>query len=104
MSRLHHEDAIARRQRVHQRCFPRASAGRRINHHRAGALKDALDPFQHALAKLCKVRPAMVDDRHVHRAQDAVWHRRRARDIEEMAAGFAGGVLGHGIICPTVRL
>ena len=37
----------------------------------------------------------MVDHRHVHRAQDAVRHRRGAGDLQEMAARGAGRILGH---------
>ena len=33
--------------------------------------------------------------RHVHGAQDAVGHRRRAGDLQEVAAGDARGILGH---------
>ena len=58
-------------------------------------------PSSTRLPELAELRPAVVDHRHVHRAQDAVRHRRGPGDLQEMAAGGAGGVLGHGF--PRVR-
>ena len=75
---LDHEHAIARRQRVGQRCFPGAGAGRGVDDHRLRGLEDGLDALQHALGHLGEFRPALVDQRHVDGAQHAVGNGRRS--------------------------
>ena len=86
---LVHQHLVAGRQRVDERRLPRAGAGGRIDEHRIGGLEDGLDAGQHALAELLELRPAMVDHRHGHRLQDAVGHRRRPRNLQEVPAGAA---------------
>ena len=92
---LHHQHAVAGRQRVHQRRLPRAGAGRGVDDHRIGGLEDGLDAFEAALGELGEVRPAVIDDRRVHRAQHPVGQRGRARNLQEMATYGARGVLRH---------
>ena len=92
---LDHQHAVAGRQRVDQRRFPRAGAGRGVDDDRVGGLEDGLDAFEAALGELGEFRTAMVDDRRVHGAQDAVGQRRRPRNLQEVAADGARGVLGH---------
>ena len=49
-------------------------------------LEDGLDAGEHAQAQLLELGPPVIDHRHVHGPQDAVRHRRRPRDLQEMAA------------------
>ena len=92
---LVHQHLVAGRQRIEQRRLPRAGAGGGIDHHRAGRLEDGADAGEHPEPQPLELRPPVIDHRHVHRPQDAVRHRRRARDLQEMPAGAARGV-GHG--------
>jgi hypothetical protein len=95
MPGLVHQHLVAGGERVHQRRLPGASAGGGIDEHRARGLEDGLDPREHLQPERLELRPAMVDDRHVHGPQDPVRHRRRPGDLQVMAAGAAWGV-GHG--------
>ena len=90
-------------ERVDQRGFPGAGAGRGVDDHRIGGLEDGLDAFEAALGELGEFRTAVVDDRRVHRAQDAVGQRRRARNLQEMAADGARGILRHQQVLMRVR-
>ena len=92
---LHHQHAVAGRQRVHQRRLPRAGAGRGVDDDGIGGLEDGLDAVETTLGELGEVRPAVIDDRRVHRAQHAVGQRGRARNLEEVAADGTRGVLRH---------
>ena len=92
---LDHQHAIAGRQRVDQRRFPRAGAGRGVDDDRIGGLENGLDAVEAALGELGEFRPAMIDDRGVHRAQHAVGQRRRARNLQEMTPGGARSILRH---------
>ena len=60
---LDHQHAVAGRERVDQRRFPGAGAGRGIDDDRIGGLEDGLDAFEHALGELGEFRSAVVDDR-----------------------------------------
>ena len=93
---LDHQHAVAGRQGVDQGGFPGAGAGRGIDDDRVRGLEDGLDAFERAFGELGEFRPAVVDDRRVHGAQNAVRKRGRAGNLQEMTAGGAGGVLGHG--------
>ncbi len=53
---LVHQHAIARRQRVDQRRFPRAGARRGIDDDRMPGLKHVLHPLEHLLAELGELR------------------------------------------------
>jgi hypothetical protein len=92
---LDHEHAIAGRQRIGQRRFPGAGAGRREHDHRLRGLEDGLDAFEHAPGELDEFRAALVDERHVDRAQHAVGHGRRSGDLQEMTSGKTRCVLRH---------
>ena len=100
---LHHQHAVAGRQRVDQRGFPGAGAGRGVDDDRIGGLEDGLDAVEAALGELGELRPAMVDDRRVHRAQHAVGQRRRPGNLQEMAPDGARGILGHRRLLMRVR-
>ena len=92
---LDHEHAIAGRQRVGERRFPGAGAGRGVDDDRIGGLEDRLDAVEAALGELGEFRTAMVDDRRVHRPQDAVGDRRRSGDLQEMAPDLTRRILSH---------
>ena len=50
----------------------------------AVGFEDCLDFGEHALTQLLEFWAAVIDRRPVHRAQDAIGHRRRTRDLQEM--------------------
>jgi hypothetical protein len=83
---LDHQHAIAGRERVHESRFPRTGAGRGIDDHRVGGLENRLDAVEAAFGELGKFRPAVVDDRRVHRPQHAVGQRRWPGNVQEMTA------------------
>ena len=90
-----HQHLVSRRERVDERGFPGAGAGRGQDDHRIDGLEDRLDAFEHALAELGEFRAALVDERHVDRPQDAIGHGRRPGDLQEMAPGKTRGILRH---------
>ena len=92
---LHHQHLVAGRQRVDQRGFPGAGAGGGVDDHRIGGLEDGLDAFQAFLGELGEFRPAVIDDRRVHRAQHAVGDRGRSRDMQKMPSDRTRGILSH---------
>ena len=49
-------------------------------------LENLLATLKDALGEFSELRAAMVDDRHVHRAQDAVRDRTGARNVQKMAS------------------
>ncbi len=83
---LEHQHGVSRRQRVDERGFPRAGAGRWVDDHRARGLKDALHPFEHFTSEHGEGRPAMIDRGLGHRAQDPLGYVGRARDLKKMSA------------------
>src|SRR5580700_2951261 len=92
---LDHQHAVAGRQRIDQSGFPRAGAGRGVDDDRIGGLENRLDAVEAAFRQLGEFRPAVVDDRGVHRAEHAVGQRRRARNLQEMTPGGARNILRH---------
>ena len=92
---LHHQHAVAGIERVDQRRLPGAGAGGGVDDHRIGGLEDGLDAVEAAPRELLELRPAVIDDRRVHGPQDAVRQRRRPRNVQEMAADSARGILRH---------
>jgi hypothetical protein len=98
MAGLVHQHLVAGGERVDERRFPSARARGRVDDDRAVGLEDGLDAVEHAVAELLEFRPAMVENRHVHGAQDAVGHRRRAGDLQKMASGAALRLVGHGTL------
>ena len=61
----------------------------------AVGFEDCLDFGEHALTQLLEFWAAVIDGRLVHRAQDAIRHRRRTRNLQEMPPGDPGRVAGH---------
>ena len=85
---LEHQHRVARRQRVHERRFPGAGAGRGIDHDGTGGLKNALQPLDRLARDRGEPGPAMVDCRLRHRPQNALGHVRRTGDLEKMTSAF----------------
>ena len=83
---LPHQHEVARRQRVHQRRFPRAGARRRIDDHRLLGLEDLPHAAQNLLGQRIELRSAVIDGRIVHRPQDPVGDVGRPGDLQEMPA------------------
>ncbi len=92
---LHHQHAVAGRERVDQRRFPGAGARRGIGDYRIGGLENGLDAVEALLRELGEFRPAVVDHRGVHRPQHAVGQRGRSRNLQEVASNRTRGVLRH---------
>ena len=88
-----HQHRIARRQGVGQRRFPRAGAGRGIDHHRPLGLEDRPQVGEDLHPQPAEIGTAMVDRRAVDGAQHPVRHVGGAGDLQEMPAGV---VLRHG--------
>ena len=92
---LEHEHAVAGRQRIHERRFPCTRPGGRIDDHRVLRLEDGLDAVEHAAGKPREFGTPMVDDRHVHRSQDAIGQWRRSGNLQKMPAGRARTIRSH---------
>ena len=84
---LAHQDLVAGRQRVGEAGFPGAGAGRRVDDDVRRRLEQALDAGEHAVSELLELETAMVENLPRHRREDSLRHRRRAGDLQEMAAG-----------------
>src|SRR5262249_15025379 len=82
-------------QRIDERRFPGAGAGRRPDDHGIGGLEDGLDALEDPFGDLREFGPAMIDDRSINRAQNAIRNGRRSRNLQEMTAWVARGILGH---------
>jgi hypothetical protein len=95
MSRLIHENGVARGKQIGERGLPGARPRRRIDEDMAVGLEDALDLREDALAQFLKPRPAMIDHGHVHRPQNPVGDRARPRNLQEMPAGAPPFVAAH---------
>jgi hypothetical protein len=95
MAGFHHEDAIPRRQRVDHCRLPGASAGCRIDDHRAGALEDRLQAGEDLLAKIPERRSAMIHSRMVHRPEDAIGNIGGPRNLQKMPAGGSCALHGY---------
>ena len=90
---LDHQHAVAGRERVDQRRFPGAGAGRGIDDHRLGGLEDGLDAFEHALGELGEFRAAVIDHRRVDRAQHAIREPASAREFAGNGGRRTRGIL-----------
>src|SRR5262245_1904143 len=101
---FHHQYLIAGRKRVDECGLPGAGACSSVNDHRIGSLEDGLDAFETLLRKPSKLRTAMVDNRRVHRPQDAVRERRGARNMQKMAPDSTRGILSHRQSAPERQL
>ncbi len=65
-------------------------------------LEDLLDAGEHLQAERAELGAAVVDGGQAHRPQDAIGHRARAGDLQEVAAG---GMEVEGEACePSFRL
>ena len=94
---LGHQHAIARRQRVDERRFPRAGARGRVDDDGAVGLEHLLHPGEHRLAQRRRTpgpRWSIVGV--VDRAQHAVGHVGRPGNLQEMAAGRTVVERNHG--------
>jgi hypothetical protein len=87
MSGLEDEHAIARRQRVDERRFGGAGAGRRKDDDRTAGSKHHTQRFQELRRQRGELRPAMIDDRTVHGTQDPIGNVGRAWNLEKMTTG-----------------
>ena len=81
-----HQHMVARAQRVDQGGLPCAGARCRVNDDRLRGLEDFFDVCQHLQAQHTELRAAMVNGWIAHGPQNAVWHRRWARDLQKMSA------------------
>ena len=83
---LAHQDLVAGRQRVDERGFPRTRARRGINDDGIARLEDRLELGEHLASQDAELRAAMIHRRLRHRAQHAVRHVGRTRNLEKMSA------------------
>ena len=83
---LEHQHRITRTHRVGERRLPRASARGRVDHHRVLGLEHLAQPRDHFEPEGPELRAPMIDRRQAHRAQDAIGHRARPGDLQEVAA------------------
>ena len=84
-------------QRVGQRRLPGAGARGRVDDDRMPGLEDLLHAGQHLQPERAELGPAVVDRRQAHRPQDAVGHRARAGDLQEVAAAGVEVEFEHGV-------
>ena len=71
---------------VDERRLPGAGARCRVDDDRMAGLEDLLHAGDDLLAERAELGPAVVDRRQAHRPQDAVGHRARAGNLQEVAA------------------
>ena len=92
---LAHQHLVARLQRVDDRRFPGAGAGRRIDDHRLLGLEHPLHAGEHRKTDLGELRTAMIEAGHVHGPQHPVGDVGRSWNLKEMPSGVHGhlGVL-----------
>ena len=86
MTRFEHQDLVPGRQRVDQCGFPGAGTRGGIYDHVARGFKNLLQALQDFECELGEFRTAVVHGRHIHRAQDAVRHIGRPRNLQKMAS------------------
>ena len=101
---LDHQHLVARRQRVDERGFPGAGSGRGIDDDRVRGLENGLDAFEATFGEPGELRAAVIDDRRVHRAQNAIRERRGPRDMEKMATDGTRRILSHRKSAPERQL
>jgi hypothetical protein len=87
MTGLDHQHRIAGAQGVDEGRLPGAGARRRVDDDRMACLEDLADVDEDLPAEGAELRPAVVDRRQAHRPQDAIGHRARPGDLQEVAAG-----------------
>ena len=90
----HHQDGVARRERVDKRSLPRACPGRRKDDDWTLCAEDVLQPGQHRSAEIGEGRATMVDRGFRNRAKHASGRIGRAGDLQKMPARGAS-VHGH---------
>ncbi len=84
VSVLERQNAIARCEDVHERSLPRTGARGGIHDDAAAlGLEDLRQVWQQSAHQRGERRPAVVDDRTVHRPQHAVGDVRRSGDLQE---------------------
>src|SRR5262249_52286426 len=95
-----HQHLVARRERVDDRCLPRTGSRGGKDDDRAGSLKDLLTSPENSLGQFAELHAAVVDDRHVHRAEHPVWHRAWAWNLQKMTSL----VLHPGLLCGSWQI
>src|SRR5918998_1018450 len=84
MAVVERQDALTRRQHVHQRCLPRPGPRRRVEDDRTLArAEDLPQGWQDLPGQLGELGAPVVYNRPVHRPQDAIGHVRRPGDLQE---------------------
>ncbi len=88
VSRLEHQDFVARRQRIDQRRLPGAGARPWKDDDRRLRQEDALESGQHLARELRELRPTMVHGRLRQGAQHAIRNVGGTRNLEKVAAAL----------------
>src|SRR5438552_3653267 len=86
LARLEHQDAIARRQRIHQRCLPGSRARRGKDNGLRSRFENFLQTFENVLCHPAEFRPPMIDRGTRHRSQYTLRNVRGTGDLEKLAA------------------
>ena len=97
LARSGEEDAIARRERIHECRLQGPCARRRKQDDRAFRPEDGPNSRQHPMGKFLKLRTAVIEHLPTHRGQDAFRNWSGARHLEKVTAGLANRVL-HRIV------
>ena len=84
VSGLGHQHAVAGRERVHERGFPRAGPRCRVDDDVRLGREHPLHACQDGPSELAELGAAMVDRRAVDRAKHAVGNVRRSRNLQEV--------------------
>jgi hypothetical protein len=104
VSGFRHQYALAGREHVDERGFPRASARRRIDDDLAmRGLEDALHSREHRFAQRCELGPAVIHGRKIDRAQNALGHVGRPGNLQEMSASVARHRLPRGFFASCIQ-
>ena len=83
---LDHQNALAFLDQIGKRRLPCTGAGSRVNDDRRVCLENSLHAIEAFPAEFGKGRPAMVDGRMIHRAQNPVRNIGRAGNLKKMPA------------------
>ena len=89
MAGLRHQHELARRQGIDQRRFPRAGAGRGIDHDRPLGPEHRLQILENAGGQPRELGTAVIDGRAVHGAQDPVRDVGGPGNLQEVAPAAA---------------